>query len=114
MSAALRLVPPASDVSPSSTCPTLVPANDSCAVPTAVRASQPPATQRSPSTPHVPSETRSEAQTMLAVMRLNADFLRFILSATSLPHAHARDAIDDLERGIETLEHHFTAVPRAR
>jgi hypothetical protein len=113
MSAALRLVDPkctptmspASLATPrSSMCPTLVPR---------ARASQrpageslgtiPPMTQRSAtSQPRGSGATQLEAFNLLAIMRLNVEFLESLVGDDA--PAVAFEAFDDLHRAIDRLE----------
>lgn len=102
MSAALRLFDPMT--SSSSLRPTLAPANDT--VPPTTRSTELPATQRSADAPsQVVVEPRTEVQKMLSVMKLNAEFLRSLVT-TGMPSS-AQEALRDLEQDIERLEKLF-------
>ena len=128
MTAALRLVlttmpPPALLPSPGrtdyrpSTRPTLVP-DSRPTTPTSatvrVEEDSPP-TQRSASIPtRADVAARQEAYSLLAVMRMNADFLSTLIEGGGSPVA--REALEDLQRGIDRLERRFalskTVLPR--
>ena len=124
MTAALRLVlttiPPTAarlDYRPS-TRPTLVP-DSRPTTPTSgttirVQEESPP-TQRSASIPaRADAAARAEAYSLLAVMRMNADFLTTLIEGGASPVA--REALEDLQRGIDRLERRFalskTVLPR--
>lgn len=89
--------------------PTFVPSSRSTVIPTHTRSSttEPPATQRSATVyPRFEAATRHEAMNLLAVMRLNLDFLRgqmeghgSLLAATAL--IDLQQAIDGLELRLE-------------
>lgn len=67
------------------------------------RITEAPSTQRSATVhPRLEAAARHEVQTVLASMRLNADFLTAILYDNT--SAVALDALADLERGIQRLE----------
>jgi len=116
MTAALRLVEDL-DARPTfrpSVRPTLVPS----LVPTlyprglatlpAVRHTESPSTQRSATVhPRVETAARHEAQNLLAVMRMNADFLAVLLADS--PSTVAREALDELQSGIARLEARFAS-----
>jgi hypothetical protein len=107
MSAALRLldcIPLSGPTFRPSMRPTLVPS----AHPTIAPATEPPTTQRSATVhPRLETAARGEAQNLLAVMRLNAEFLSELLVETASPLA--LDALEDLRRGIERLEQRFAS-----
>ena len=84
--------------------PTLVPS--SCAM--SSRVTETPSTQRSATVhPRFEAAARQEAQSVLASMRLNADFLIAILYDNASPIA--LDALEDLRRGIHRLEQRFAS-----
>jgi hypothetical protein len=118
MSAALRLVDDL-DSRPTfrpSARPTLVPSLAPTLFPRALsafsvpRSTEAPTTQRS-ATVHPRAETaaREEAQNLLAVMRMNADFLSALLAVNA--SAAAIDALQELQLGIERLEQRFASLP---
>ncbi|CAN5925413.1 hypothetical protein BH11MYX4_BH11MYX4_11470 [soil metagenome] len=118
MSAALRLVDDL-DTRPTfrpSMRPTLVPSLPPTLLPHALgafslpRISEAPTTQRS-ATVHPRAETaaRQEAQNLLAVMRMNADFLSALLAVNA--SAAAIEALQELQHGIERLEQRFASSP---
>lgn len=111
MSAALRLVDPrgtptmspASIGTPrSSMCPTLVPRARVSQRPPA-NDTVPPMTQRSATLhPRGSGATQLEAYNLLAVMRMNVEFINTLLGDEA-PTA-ALEALDDLQRTIDRLE----------
>lgn len=126
MTAALRLVlttmpptvSPVRDYRPS-TRPTLVPESRPT-TPTSgttirVQEDVSPPTQRSATIPtRAEAAARQEAYNLLAVMRMNADFLQSLIEGGGSPVA--REALEDLHRGIDRLERRFalskTVLPR--
>ena len=119
MTAALRLVDD-HDARPTfrpSLRPTLVPS----LVPTlyprgvatlpAARHTEAPATQRSATVhPRLETAARQEAQNLLAVMRMNAEFLSGLLAESTSVVAH--EALDELQSGIARLEARFSSSSR--
>ncbi len=117
MSAALRLLDPAGTptMSPaslatprSSMCPTLVPRARASQGPAAVASpgTIPPMTQRSATLaslrPRGSGATQLEAYNLLAVMRMNVEFLVSLLGNGAAPEA--LEALEDLRRTIDRLE----------
>ena len=123
MSAALRLVdsggtptlsPTSLGTPRSSMCPTLVPrAHDSQrpSIP-ASPGTIPPMTQRSATLaslhPRGSAATQHEAYNLLAVMRMNVEFLVSVLESGADPAA--LEALDDLHRTIDRLERRCAGV----
>lgn len=105
MSAALRLVEPFFSTRPSLR-PTLVPAPPPTVPPMsvgAIRASEPPTTQRSATVhPRFEAEARADAMNLIAVLRMNADFLGTLLRGNATPLALA--TLEELYVGIDRLE----------
>lgn len=123
MTAALRLVETRPTGHPTfrpSMRPTLVPTSCPTMRPisaTAARPTEAPSTQRSATVhPRFQAAARQEAQTLLSVMRLNADFLRVLLNGAA--SATAIDTLEELQRGIDRLEQRFASssplLPPAR
>jgi hypothetical protein len=120
MSAALRLVEPAGTptMSPaslatprSSMSPTLVPRARISQRPVNAEplGTIPPMTQRSATFhPRGSGATQLEAYNLLAVMRLNVDFLQSLLGGAAPPVA--LEALEDLHRMIDRLEHRCVAA----
>ena len=112
MTAALRLVEDL-DTRPTfrpSVRPTLVPTLYPRGVATlpAARHTESPTTQRSATVhPRVETAARHEAQNLLAVMRMNADFLAGLLADS--PSTIAHEALDELRSGIARLEARFAS-----
>ena len=76
----------------------------------AVRQTESPSTQRSATVhPRVETAARHEAQNLLAVMRMNADFLSALLAVNA--SAAAIEALQELQHGIERLEQRFASSP---
>ena len=97
MSRALRLV----DVAPSSRATVIPTLTGSCAT-------EPPATQRSATVhPRFEAATRHEAANLLAVMRLNLDFLQSLLQGQA--SGLAAGAVADLHQTIDRLERRLCA-----
>ena len=116
MSAVLRLVddrdaqstsrPPMGPTLVPSLAPTLYPRG--VATLPAARQTESPSTQRSATVhPRMQSAAREEAQNLLAVMRMNADFLAVLLADS--PSTVAREALDELQSGIARLEARFAS-----
>ena len=112
MTAALRVVEPLSLARPTSRPsmrPTLVPTSAPTARPhsgTELRATEPPAPQRSAIVhTRFAAAACHEAQSLLAIMRLNAELLAALLSVDA--SAVALDALEDLQCSIGRLEHRF-------
>jgi len=105
MSAALRLVEPLPSTRPSMR-PTLVPPRPPTAPPMSVagvRATEPPTTQRSATVhPRVEAAARADAMNLIAVLRMNADFLGSLLRGNATPMALA--TLEELHVGIDRLE----------
>jgi len=116
MTAALRLVPDL-DARPTfrpsarpTLAPSLVPTLYPRGVPTlpAARKTESPTTQRSATVhPRVETAARQEAQNLLAVMRMNAQFLADLLADS--PSTVAREALEELQSGIARLEARFSS-----
>ncbi|MDB4941431.1 MAG: hypothetical protein JWP97_965 [Labilithrix sp.] len=90
--------------------PTLVPTSGASWEPTSdthlKRADAAPPTQRSAHLdPRVEAAARAEAYSLLAVMRMNADFLGTLIGGSD--SMVAREALGDLQRGIDRLERRF-------
>lgn len=115
MSAALRLVDLAMSMAPTMSpaplastrppfVPTLVPRSCPTLLPgRAMRRSEPPSTQRSATVhPRAELAARLEASNLLAVMRLNIDFLESLLG-DALPPC-ACEAVRDIHAVIDRLE----------
>jgi hypothetical protein len=120
MSAALRLVDRAEiDSSTRPTFrpsrPTLVPALAPSERPTLgpmslLRQTEAPATQRSATVhPRLELAAREEAQNLLAALRLNAELLGTLMSSGESSSIARFDALDDLQRGIDSLERRFAS-----
>ena len=74
----------------------------------AARHTDAPTTQRSATVhPRLETAAREEAQSLLAVMRMNAEFLSALLADTTSVVAH--EALDELQRGIARLEARFSS-----
>lgn len=105
MSAALRLPPTLSSTRPSMR-PTLVPACPPTMPPMSAggaRATEPPTTQRSATVhPRLEAAARADAMNLLAVLRMNADFLGSLLRGNATPMALA--TLEELYMGIDRLE----------
>ena len=107
MSAALRLVEPYFSPRPSMR-PTLVPAPSPTAPPMSVgmlrsRDSEAPSTQRSATVhPRVEAAARADAMSLIAVLRMNADFLASLLRGNAPPMALA--TLEELYLGLDRLE----------
>lgn len=83
----------------------------------AARQTSSPTTQRSATVhPRLETAARQEAQNLLAVMRMNAEFLSGLLAESNSVIAH--EALDELQNGIARLEARFASttplVPRNR
>ncbi len=88
-----------------STRPTFTPTSRTTVLPalTGSSATEPPTTQRSATThPRFDAAARHEATNLLAVMRLNVDFLESLLREHA--SALAVSAVDDLHQTIDRLE----------
>jgi hypothetical protein len=120
MSAALRLVDLAMSMAPTVSPAPLTSAHPSLPPPTgpsscrtllptsATRATELPSTQRSATVhPRAELAARLEAKNLIAVMRLNVDFLASLLGEGLEPCA--RDAVRDLHTTIDRLEHRFVS-----
>jgi hypothetical protein len=91
--------------------PSLAPTLYPRGVPTlpAARPTEAPTTQRSATVhPRVETAARQEAQNLLAVMRMNAEFLAALLADS--PSTVAREALDELQSGIARLEARFSSA----
>lgn len=117
MSAALRLVdsggtptlsPTSLGTPRSSMCPTLVPSARDTRRPATLELPRtiPPQTQRSATLaslqPRGSGATQLEAYNLLAIMRMNVEFLVFLLGSGAEPVA--LEALEDLRRTIDRLE----------
>jgi hypothetical protein len=92
--------------------PTFVPSSRVTLLPalTGSYVTEPPTTQRSATVhPRFEAALRHEAADLLAVMRLNVDFVQSLLA--SAPSALALAAIDDLHDAIDRLEQRFVKSP---
>ena len=116
MSAALRLVDDrdAQSTFRPSMRPTLVPSLTPTLYPRGVATlpaaghTESPSTQRSATVhPRMLSAAREEAQNLLAVMRMNAQFLSDLLAGTT--STVAREALVELQDGIVRLEARFAS-----
>lgn len=120
MSAALRLVD-RGEIDSSSrptfrpSRPTLVPSLAPSERPTLspmslLRQTESPATQRSATIhPRLELAAREEARNLLAVLRLNAEFLGTLMSSGQPSSIALFDALDDLQSGIDSLERRFAS-----
>lgn len=78
----------------------------------AIRSTELPSTQRSATVhPRAELAARLEAKNLMAVLRLNVDFLESLLGDE--PPPCARDAVRDLHTTIDRLEHRLVS-PRTR